>query len=248
MGGYLRVLNTTFSDAGEYECLVKSAVGEISSKSIILVQGPPGPPGGLMITSLNISNLVVTWTDGASHGRPILSYTIFGRTNWNMTWRNLTQGVQAMELDRLTSRKRADVYIPLTPWSTYEFRVSAWNELGISEPSSPSPRQSTPATHPYKAPSKVGGGGGKKGDLTITWTPLRLDEQNGPGIHYKIFFKQKDQDAEYQHLLLRDKGNIGKAVIHVKPEYYYRQYLVRVQVISLQKKDYLKFIYARIFY
>lgn len=147
-----------------------------------------------------------------------------------MTWRNLTEGVQAVEIDRFTNRKRAEVYIPLTPWSTYEFKVAAWNELGMSELSPPSPRQSTPATRPYQAPSNVGGGGGKKGDLTITWTPLRPDEQNGPGIHYKIFFKQKDQDAEFQHLVLRDKGNTGKAVVHVKPEYFYRQYIVRVQV------------------
>ncbi|KRT79851.1 Fibronectin domain-containing protein [Oryctes borbonicus] len=231
-GGYLVVLNTTFSDAGEYECLVKSAVGDISSKSIVIVQGPPGPPGGLTINSLNISNLVLTWTDGASHGRPILSHTIFGRTNWNMTWRNLTEGVQAVEIDRFTNRKRADVYIPLTPWSTYEFKVAAWNELGMSELSPSSPRQSTPAMPPYKAPSNVGGGGGKKGDLTITWTPLRSDEQNGPGIYYKIFFKQKDQDSEYQHLIMKRKGNTGKAVIHVKPEYYYRKYIVRVQSIN----------------
>lgn len=184
-----------------------------------------------MINSLNTSNVVLTWTDGASHGRPILSYTIFGRTNWNMTWRNLTQGVQAAEVDRFTSRKRAEAYVPLTPWSTYEFKVAAWNELGMSELSAPSPRQSTPPTHPYKAPSNVGGGGGKKGDLTITWTPLRSDEQNGPGIHYKIYFKLKNENAEFQHLVLNDKGNIGKAVINVKPQYFYRQYIVRVQVI-----------------
>lgn len=47
-GEYLYINNATFSDAGEYECVVKSAVGQISSKSNIIVEGPPGPPGTIL--------------------------------------------------------------------------------------------------------------------------------------------------------------------------------------------------------
>lgn len=35
----------TLADSGEYKCIVKSVVGEISSTTILSVDGPPGPPG-----------------------------------------------------------------------------------------------------------------------------------------------------------------------------------------------------------
>jgi len=35
----------TLADSGEYKCIVKSVVGEISSTTTLSVDGPPGPPG-----------------------------------------------------------------------------------------------------------------------------------------------------------------------------------------------------------
>lgn len=116
------------------------------------------------------------------------------------------------------------------PWSVYEFRVNAWNELGIGLPSAPSPRHSTPPDKPYLAPSNVNGGGGKSGDLTITWVPLKEEEQNGPGIHYKIFWRHKEQEIEFQTLLLKEFGNTGKAVVYISKDNDYMQYVVKVQV------------------
>lgn len=38
------------------------------------------------------TSATVQWTDGAKNGQPIITYTIFGRTKWNQTWINLTEG------------------------------------------------------------------------------------------------------------------------------------------------------------
>lgn len=43
--GSLTIYNITQAEGGDYECIVKSAVGRISSKTQIVVEGPPGPPG-----------------------------------------------------------------------------------------------------------------------------------------------------------------------------------------------------------
>lgn len=77
-------------------------------------------------------------------------------------------------MDRYTGRKEAAVEKSLTPYSVYDFRVQAINILGVGTPSPPSPRHNTLNDHPYNAPSNIGGGGGKIGDLVITWKVCHL--------------------------------------------------------------------------
>lgn len=156
-GGYLRITNTTFSDTGEYECVVKSAVGRIFSRALVIIHGPPGPPGGLQVISIQKKSVTIQWTDGATHGSPIRYYTISGRTNWNQTWSNISHYVMATEIDRNTGRKEAVIDNVLTPFSVYEFQVAAWNDLGIGIPSMPSPKHSTPPERPFISPRNLGG-------------------------------------------------------------------------------------------
>ncbi|VEN63415.1 unnamed protein product [Callosobruchus maculatus] len=231
-GGYLRIFNATFADTGEFECVVKSAVGMISSKTKVIIEGPPGPPGGVQVINIQKSSVTLQWTDGANHGSPINSYTVSGRTRYNPNWVDLTYGVRATEIDRYTGRKEAIIENSLTPWSSYEFRVAAWNGFGIGPPSLPSPRHSTPPDRPYISPRNIGGGGGKIGDLTITWQPLKPDEQNGPGIYYKIFWKRKDGETEFQSQSLKEYGNTGIAVVHIDLQFYFTQYIVKVQALN----------------
>lgn len=228
----MRVANATFSDSGDYECVVESAVGAISFKTQVTIQGPPGPPGGVQVMTIQKHSFTLQWTDGATHGMPVYSYSVSGRTNWNHTWTVIAKGVRAREIDRFTGRKEADIEITLTPWSNYEFRVNAWNELGAGPPSAPSPKYHTVKDRPNVAPRNVGGGGGKIGDLTITWTALRPDEQHAAGIHYKVFWKRYNEQVEFQSAVLKEFGNTNRAVVQIEPTFYYTQYLVKVQAIN----------------
>ncbi|KAL4720071.1 hypothetical protein ACJJTC_018530, partial [Scirpophaga incertulas] len=178
-GGELTIFNVSLSDVGDYECIVKSAIGRISSHTQLRIEGPPGPPGGLQVMNIQRSSVTLEWTDSNSNGP-------------------------------YNGRKRASVTATLLPWSVYEFRVQAVNVLGVGKPSSPSPQFSTLPDKPHKAPSNIGGGGGKIGDLTITWTPLPASAQNGPG--------------EY--------GNIGMHVVHISLSYFFTLYDVKVQAFN----------------
>ena len=91
-GGTLDIINATFAEGGDYECIIKSAVGRISSRTHITIEGPPGPPGGVQVVNVAKTSVTLTWTDGAYHGQPINRYTISGKTNWNNTWVNLSIG------------------------------------------------------------------------------------------------------------------------------------------------------------
>lgn len=91
-GGYLYIINATFAEAGDYECIVKSAVGRISSKTTVVIEGPPGPPGGIKVIKGSRNSVTLSWTDGAFNGKPIIKYAVSARNNWNTTWVNLTTG------------------------------------------------------------------------------------------------------------------------------------------------------------
>lgn len=217
-------------DAGEYECAVKSAVNEISAKTTVTIEGAPGAPGGVQVIEIGKTKAIIEWVDGATNGRPIRYYNILGRTNWNRTWVNVSTNVRAQEVDRYTGRQQAEV-TNLTPWSSYEFSVAAVNDLGIGTPSAPSPIYSTHEDKPYIAPRNVGGGGGKIGDLTITWDPLKPEEQHSHGIHYKVFWRLKGK-YEWASEVLKSQTNPGVAVVHIPKNNYYTEYEVKVQAIN----------------
>lgn len=52
-GGHLEINNITLSQAGEYECVAKTSVGRISTKTALFVYGPPGAVGGVQVNNLN---------------------------------------------------------------------------------------------------------------------------------------------------------------------------------------------------
>lgn len=227
----LEIQNVTLLDSGDYECIAKSAVNRIVTKTQVIVQGPPGAPGGVKVIDIRKRMAVLEWIDGAPNGRPIMYYNILGRTNWNKTWVNVSEGVQAQEVDRYTGRKRAEVH-NLTPWSGYEFSIAAVNDLGIGTQSAPSPLYSTHHDKPYISPRNIGGGGGKIGDLTIMWEPLLPQEQNSIGIYYKIFWQQHGKSSgasEWASEILKTQGNVGQAVVSIPQDHYYTKYNVKVQ-------------------
>lgn len=230
----LQVYNLSLLDAGEYECIAKSSVNEISSRSNVIVLGPPGSPGGVKVIEIHKTTARLEWLDGTDNGRPIMYYNIIGRTNWNKTWANVSQEIIAYEIDRYNGRKQAEI-VNLTPWSGYEFSVCAVNELGIGTPSAPSPLYTTMHDKPYISPRNVSGGGGKIGDLTIKWTPLLSQEQNANGIHYKIFWRLHEKNRtknEWATDILKQHGNTDRAIVQIPPNMYYTKYDVKVQPIN----------------
>ncbi|KAG5684222.1 hypothetical protein PVAND_013460 [Polypedilum vanderplanki] len=230
----LTITNTSLLDSGVYECIAKSAVNEISSRTHVTVLGPPGMPGGVKVIEIKKTDATLEWIDGAENGAKILYYNIYARTNWNKTWHLVSDNVQAREVDRYTGRKSAEIE-GLSPYCSYEFAVAAVNNFGVGPQSLPSPSHNTLHDKPYTAPRNVNGGGGKIGDLIMTWDTLPPEEQNAPGIHYKIFYRLhgKSGSSEWASKIFKKEGNVGKAVIHFeKLDNYYTQYDVKVQAIN----------------
>ena len=237
--GYLIIDNITIAEAGQYECAVETSVGTIFATSEVIVHSPPGPPGG--VTSVNMGNVscTVAWTDGAFYGRRIDTYRIEGRTDHNDTWRVLADNVPGQEIDyqgkraKIDGRRQYRIENMLTPWSAYSFRVAAYNGLGIGEWSEPSPSYNTRPGRPTKSVTNIRTGeGGRTGDLIVSWDPLSREDQNAPGIYYKLFYKQREDLSFKQVKSLRHLGNIDTYTIRIDKEYYWTPYIVKIQVFN----------------
>ena len=136
--GYLEIVNITYAETGTYECVVDTAVGKIKTTTNVIVHGPPGPPGGVSAVSLTSKSGTLIWTDGAIYGAEICFYRIEGRTQHNSTWVVLADMVQAEnhELgDGIVIHGRREFFLnnKLSPYSSYEFRVAAYNKYSFPD-------------------------------------------------------------------------------------------------------------------
>lgn len=77
-------------------------------------------------------------------------------------------------------------------WGTYEFRVRAVNDVGISAALMAHGHCTIPAMVPSLNPSNVYAEGETPNDLTVRWTPLPRKEWNGPDFHYIVRYRPDD--------------------------------------------------------
>uniref|UniRef100_A0A674NVD0 Contactin-3 n=1 Tax=Takifugu rubripes TaxID=31033 RepID=A0A674NVD0_TAKRU len=159
--------------AGVYTCTAQTVVDSASAVAKLVVRGPPGPPGGLLVKNVAETSVELRWSRGYDNHSPIGKYVIRGR------WPSNIEG----------NAESARV-IGLMPWMDYEFQVIASNILGSGEPSMASHTVRTQQAAPTVAPSGLGGGGGDRHELIITWTVSQY--QNGDGFGYILAFKRTE--------------------------------------------------------
>ncbi|KAM9444366.1 contactin-2 [Clarias gariepinus] len=182
--GDLVIMNTQLSHAGIYTCSAQTVVDSAVASARLVVRGPPGPPGGLVVKNVNETSLELRWSRGYDNHSPIGKYVIMGRSEHSHDWRRMRTEPTNIEGNAESAR-----VIDLRPWMDYQFQVIASNILGSGEPSMPSQTIRTKQAAPTVAPSGLGGGGGNHNELIITWTPMAREYQNGDGFGYILAFK-----------------------------------------------------------
>ncbi|XP_070559759.1 contactin-5-like isoform X2 [Ptychodera flava] len=216
--GNLEIVNAKLRQGGVYTCLAMTTVDEVSRSANVIVEGPPGPPAGVIASDVTANSCQLRWSKGSENNSPIKSYTIESRTNYEPEW--VVERANIPPSDGLSVSLNS-----LSPWSDYEFRVIATNDIGSGKPSHPSDIYETEQDKPYMAPKNVGGGGGQTGDLRITWDPLPRQEQNAAGVGYSVYWKRAGTAGDFskETVYVQDDG-----VYTVKGVPTYVQYQVRV--------------------
>ncbi|XP_021366305.1 triple functional domain protein-like isoform X1 [Mizuhopecten yessoensis] len=123
----LQINNVSLTDSGEYACKATSEVGSVITSAVLTVIDRPGAPTKPMIRNKVGTSVHLEWSPPtiASQGSQIQGYTLEFREAGNETWQ------AAIPYVPNTSQVIGD----LTPGCTYQFRVSANNSVGMSDPS-----------------------------------------------------------------------------------------------------------------
>ena len=153
----------------------------------VSVRGPPGPAAGVKCGKMGETYGQVTFVAGADHGDPIQFYTIEAATDRQPEWKPVLANFSLPY--NPSGEYVVDVH-GLAAWSAYTFRVKAANYFGYGEASQASDSCNTNQDRPGAAPMNVSGGGGKIGDLRITWSPLPAEHWNGQDIKYLVYFRK----------------------------------------------------------
>ncbi|XDV53632.1 hypothetical protein PO909_022082 [Leuciscus waleckii] len=206
----LLISNAQLRHAGRYACTAQTPVDNVTAAAELVVRGPPGPPGGVRVDEVTASSVRVTWSHGTDNLSPISTYSIQYRDVSEQDWRDATTAPVNVE-----GNAEMATVINLTPWTEYEFRVTATNTLGTGPPSDASPRITTREARPVVAPSDIGGGGGASRELTITWTPVQSQYYYGSNFGYIIAFKPQN-DPEWLRVTVTDPQ--ARKYVHKDPK------------------------------
>lgn len=233
--GGIEIRNTTENDAGLYSCVAHTTVGAVNSSTELRVVSPPEAPGGVRVSNINATSVLLTWHDFDDNGRKIGLYRIQARTNWQHEWFIVVDNVTVERNQLSTSSFRSyHLYNKLAPNSRYEFRVAAANPLGYGPFSPASPSSLTVPAPPSVAPRILPGGGGMSGDLHIRWERLSEKDRNAEGVYYKVFWKRTGLRPEqlFNFKDLRSLGDIDYYVTSVGDRYFYTLYKVKIQAFN----------------
>ncbi|CAH2278023.1 contactin-1 [Pelobates cultripes] len=205
-GSELAIKNTQLKHAGRYLCTAQTIVDNSSAAADLVVRGPPGPPGGIIVQEIRDTYVKLAWSSGTDNHQPISKYTIQSKSSLYDEWKDAKTEIPTIE-GNMESAKVID----LIPWMEYEFRVIASNTLGVGEPSLPSPKIRTQGAVPVVAPSDVGGGGRSNRELTVTWVPLPREYHYGENFAYILAFKPFN-DQRWRKVYV-ENNEIGRYVL-----------------------------------
>ncbi|XP_051974375.1 neuronal cell adhesion molecule-like isoform X3 [Xyrauchen texanus] len=198
----LTIRDVTEDDEGTYTCIRNTTLDQDSASAALTVVQQPDMPTDLELTDQRERSVQLTWTTGDENNSPIKLFLIQYEDSLHEPgiWVNMTE----------VSGTSTTAHLELSPYVYYSFRVLALNEVGLSEPSTPSRQYRTNPSQPDMNPSNVEAIGTSPDSMTITWKELTGLESNGPGLQYKVSWRQKDVDQDWNSLTL---ANISQYVV-----------------------------------
>ncbi|XP_068580138.1 neuronal cell adhesion molecule-like isoform X17 [Cebidichthys violaceus] len=215
----LTITDVTDIDAGVYTCIMNTTLDHDSASAELTVVERPDPPTDLELTDQKKRSVQLTWIPGDEHNSPIQKFLIQYEDSLHHRghWHNLTE----------VPGTRTTAHLKLSPYIHYTFRVLALNAVDLSRPSFPSRMVKTEPAAPDENPTGVQGFGTEHDNLVISWKPLSGLQSNGPGLHYKVMWRQKVVDSDWTTVTV---ANNSKFVVSGTPTFV--PYELKVQAVN----------------
>ncbi|XP_054420277.1 neuronal cell adhesion molecule isoform X8 [Pteronotus mesoamericanus] len=216
---HLVVTDVSDDDGGTYMCVANTSLDNVSASAVLSVVDVPNRPFDLELTDQLDKSVQLSWTPGDDNNSPITKFIIEYEDAMHEAgrWHHQTE----------VPGTQTTAQLKLSPYVNYSFRVMAENSLGRSLASEPSEQYLTKAAEPDKNPTTVEGLGSEPDNLVITWKPLSGFESNGPGLQYKVSWRQKDGDDEWTSVVV---ANVSKYIVSGTPTFV--PYLIKVQALN----------------
>ncbi|XP_076589935.1 neuronal cell adhesion molecule-like isoform X14 [Chaetodon auriga] len=215
----LTITDVTENDAGVYTCIMNTTLDHDSASAELTVVERPDPPTDLELTDQKKRSVQLTWTPGDEHNSPIQKFLIQYEDllHHRGHWHNLTE----------VPGTKTTAHLKLSPYAHYTFRVLALNAVDFSRPSLSSRVYKTEPAAPDENPTGVQGFGTEHDNLVISWKPLSGLQSNGPGLHYKVMWRQKAVDSDWTTVTV---ANNSKFVVSGVPTFV--PYELKVQAVN----------------
>ncbi|XP_027749212.1 neuronal cell adhesion molecule isoform X24 [Empidonax traillii] len=215
----LTIMNVTDKDDGTYTCIVNTTLDSVSASAVLTVVARPNPPFDLELTGQLERSIQLSWIPGEENNSPITHFIIEYEDGLHEpgVWHYQTE----------VPGTQTTVQLKLSPYVNYSFRVIAVNKIGRSQPSEPSEQYLTKSASPDENPANVQGIGSEPDNLVITWESLKGFQSNGPGLQYKVSWRQKDVDDEWTSVIV---ANVSKYIVSGTPTFV--PYEIKVQALN----------------
>ncbi|XP_061922531.1 neuronal cell adhesion molecule a isoform X7 [Entelurus aequoreus] len=216
-------------DEGTYTCIMNTSLDQDSASAMLtvveatptpaIVYEKPDPATDLELTDQTERSVQLTWIPGDEHNSPTQKFLIQYEDLLHQpsVWVNMTE----------VPGTSTTAHLNLSPFIYYSFRVLAKNQVGYSQPSQASRQYRTNPAAPDDNPSDVHGEGTEPGNLVISWRSLTGFQSNGPGLEYKVLWRQKDVDQEWSSTTV---ANVTQVVVTGTPIFV--PYEIKVQSLN----------------
>nr|XP_054604831.1 receptor-type tyrosine-protein phosphatase delta isoform X27 [Nothobranchius furzeri] len=201
---------TDVRQSANYTCVAMSTLGVIEAVAQITVKALPKAPGIPIVTERTATSITLTWDSG--NPEPVSYYIIQHKSKYSEDLYKEIDGVA-------TTRYSVG---GLSPYSDYEFRVMAVNNIGRG-PSSESIEAKTAEQAPSTAPRQVRGHMMSATTAVIQWD--EPEEPNGQIMGYRVYYTMDPT----QHVNLWEKQIVrGSNFVTIQGLIPNRTYYIKV--------------------
>ncbi|XP_041849575.1 receptor-type tyrosine-protein phosphatase F-like isoform X2 [Melanotaenia boesemani] len=164
---------TNIHESANYTCIGMSSLGIIEATAQVTVKALPKPPTSVTVTETTATSVTLTWDSG--NPDQVSYYMIQYRA------KSSDNGYQ--EVERVATTRYS--IGGLSPYSEYEFRVMAVNNIGRGPPSDPVETR-TGEQAPSSPPLHIQARMLSASTMLVQWAPP--DEPNGQIRGYRVYY------------------------------------------------------------